>query len=281
MDISGKVALVTGGGGGIGGAMAAELARRGAKVMVADIDTDRAQTTVETIISAGGCAQALKLDVTLQADFDAGREAIEAAFGPLDILVSNAGVGQPAKLGDLTVEDFQWVHDVNLNATVRALHTFLPGMRARGTSGHVLMTCSITSLRPFAGNAAYTSAKAALLNLAMVLEMELAGTGIGVSALCPGIVATKLGENAKAVKPQSLRKQDDEAFASSSLSVGMQAEAVGRAAIDAIAAGQFYVFPHNDYREALAAEQRFLLAAMGEQAQQGYIEPAALTQPIR
>ncbi len=283
MHFTNTVALVTGGGGGIGGAIAAELARRGAKVAVADVDPGRATATVARIAAETGqdSALAIPLDVTKQEDFDTAKETLESAFGPLDILVSNAGVGHTEALGDIGVEAFKWVHDINLNASVRALHTFLPGMKARGTPAHILFTCSITALRPFAAQAAYTSAKAALLNLAMVLEMELKSTAIGVSALCPGIVSTRLSENARAVKPDPLRNAADADAGPSALAAGMKPEAVGHAAVDAIAAGKFYVFPHGDYRETVATEQRFLLSAMREQAQPGYAEPAALTAPIR
>ena len=280
MEIQGKVALVTGGGGGIGGAIAEELVLRGARVAVADLDLERARAVAERI--GADRAIALKLDVTRQEDFDAARTILEETLGPLDILVSNAGVGHTEPLGEIGVEAFKWVHDVNLNASVRALHTFLPGMKARGTPAHVLFTCSITALRPFATQAAYTSAKAALLNLAMVLEMELAGSAIGVSALCPGIVATELGDNARKVKPSELRIAADEDAGPSPLALGMSAEAVGGAAVDAIASGRFYVFPHGaDYREVVAAEQRVLLSAMGGKAQPGYTEPAIFTHPIR
>ena len=280
MEISGAIALVTGGGGGIGGAIAKEFARRGARVAVADLDIDRAQAVAEQI--GHDKALAVRLDVTRQQDFDAARAMIEDAFGPLDILVSNAGVGHTEPLGEIDVEAFRWVHDVNLNASVRALHTFLPTMKARGRPGHVLFTCSITALRPFATQAAYSSAKAALLNLAMVLEMELAGSDIGVSALCPGIVATELGDNARRLKPSNLRIAADAEAGPSPLAQGMSATSVGRAAVDAIEAGRFYVFPHGaDYREVVAAEQRFVLSAMGESAEAGYTEPAIFTQPIR
>ncbi|MET0251989.1 MAG: SDR family oxidoreductase [Novosphingobium sp.] len=283
MEIAGKIALITGGGGGIGGAIGAELARRGARVAVADRDRVRAQAVADRIVAQSGAASAfaLTLDVTCQEDFDAARAAIEAEFGPLDILVSNAGVGHTEPLGEISAEAFQWVHDVNLVASVRALKAFLPGMKARGAPAHVLLTCSITALRPFATQAAYTSSKAALLNLGLVLEIELQGTAIGVSALCPGIVATDLGANARAAKPEALRIPADDNAAPSPLSQGMSANAVARAAVDAIAAGRFYVFPTVDYSDTVAAEQRAVLAAMGEQAQAGYAEPAFLTLPLR
>jgi NAD(P)-dependent dehydrogenase (short-subunit alcohol dehydrogenase family) len=283
MEIAGKTAIITGGGGSIGGAIAEELARKEVNVAVTDFDLARAVATAAKINLEIGeqRAMGLRLDVTSQADFDAARSSIAEQFGPVDIIVSNAGVGHSKMLGDMSAEAFAWVQDVNLNASIRALSAFLPQMKERGDSGHILFTSSITALRPFPGQSAYTSAKAALLNLAMVLEMELRGSSIGVSVLCPGVVATNLRKNAEAAKPREIGEAMPTGFSAELLSHGMSPAAVAAAAVEAIEQDDFYIFPHPDYRDVIAAEQKNMLEAMSMTAQPGYQEPEMFLAPIR
>ncbi|MDH4565217.1 SDR family oxidoreductase [Pseudomonas sp. BN414] len=277
LDLNGKVAFISGGAGGIGSAMARELLQAGARVALGDIDLDRAKMVAAELGSADQVI-AVELDVTDPNSWASARDAAEAALGPCDILCSNAGVSFTGTLDEIKPEAWRWVYEVNLFASLHAVQTFLPNMKARGQEGYVLLVASITALHPFATQGAYTSSKAALLNFAKVLELELEGGPIGVSVLCPGIVATQIRANAIQARPDALR---EERGAASNLSaqLGMAPEHVGRAAIAGMRERQFYIFPHVDYRPYISADYDDMLAAMQASADPDYREPTQLLSP--
>lgn len=273
------MALITGGGGGIGAALARELTANGALIALADLDFERA-TRVAADIAIGPAVLPIHLDVTDAGSWRAAREAVEAQLGPVDILCSNAGVHHPGSLEQISVEAWRWVYEVNVLGTLHAIQTFLPGMKARGTEGHVQLTCSITALRPFAMSAAYSSSKAALLNMARVLSLELQGTRIRVSVVCPGLVQTDMSVNALRARPTDLRKTWV-ASASAPPGSGMSPVAVAGAMVRAVRDNRFFVFTHGDYRAAVAENAASMLAEMEHSADPDYREPAAMVAPIR
>ncbi|HEX2494408.1 MAG TPA: SDR family oxidoreductase [Steroidobacter sp.] len=273
-----RTAFITGGAGGIGAALACEFVERGASVVIADLDLDRARSVAHNIDS-GGRALAVNLDVTDAESWRAARGSAEQAFGRVDILCSNAGVGYTGSLDEIGLDAWRWVYEVNVIGAVHAIQTFIPGMKARGAEAHVLFTSSITALHPFATQAAYTSSKAALLNLARTLQLELSTTSIGVSVLCPGMVATNLRANAINARPEALRASAADSPLPSPLSQGMAASAVARVAVEAILANRFYVFTHSDYREAIASDSQAMLDAMLESADPRHREPSLTSVP--
>jgi NAD(P)-dependent dehydrogenase (short-subunit alcohol dehydrogenase family) len=277
-DFTGKIALVTGGAGGIGSAISAELVARGARVAIADIDLARAEGAAAAL---GGKphAIALRLDVTDPQEWLSARETLERESGPLDILVSNAGVNYTGSLDTIDPEAWLWVYNVNFMGSLHAVRTFLPGMKERGRQGHVVLTSSITALHPFATQGAYTTAKAALLNFGTVLKQELAGTPIGVSVVCPGIVSTGLRENAAGARPDKL-KAADAPVSSLSTKLGMAPQFVGAAVVDAVANDQFFVFTHADYAASIRSDRDLMLAAMDQSADPDYHEPEAFLAPL-
>jgi 2-hydroxycyclohexanecarboxyl-CoA dehydrogenase len=280
MKLKGKTAFISGGGGGIGGALAQAFAKEGTSVAVSDFDLDRARSIADAIGDITKTC-AIRLDVTKPDEWTRARAAVERELGPVDILCSNAGVGYTAPLDEISDAAFRWVHEVNLLASVRAFRTFLPGMKRRGNGGHVLLTCSTTSFRPYVGQGAYSTSKAALLSMALTLEMELAGTGIGVSALCPGMVSTNLGANAQKARPKSLAADNQASRSGSPLEEGMAAKFVAQAAVTAIHKNRFYILTHADYRDAILSEQQLVLAAMEKSADPDHVEPAVLTGKMR
>ncbi|VXD04357.1 NADP-dependent 3-hydroxy acid dehydrogenase YdfG [Pseudomonas sp. 9AZ] len=277
-DINGKVAFISGGAGGIGSAMAKQLLDAGARVALADLDLDRARAVAAELGSVDRIV-AVKLDVTDPSSWAQARDAAQAALGPCDILCSNAGVSFTGTLDEIKPEAWRWVYEVNLFASLHAVQTFLPGMKARGSEGHVLFVSSITALHPFATQGVYSSSKAALLNFAKVLKLELESSTIGVSIMCPGIVATQIRANAIQARPDALRESGG---VSSSLStqMGMAPEHVGRAAIAGIRDNQFYIFPHTDYRPFISADYDAMLSAMQTPADPDYHEPQQLLNPL-
>ncbi|WP_330180467.1 SDR family oxidoreductase [Nocardia sp. NBC_01503] len=197
MQVAGKIAVVTGGGGGIGGALAARLVRDGARVVVADLDTDAAKGIAATISrDHPGAAVAVGADVSDIAQIEALIARAEAEFGPIDLYFANAGVAGPVGLGE---DDLQWATtiDVNLRAHVRAARLLLPGWLERG-EGYFVSTASAAGLLTQIGSAAYSVTKHAAVGFAEWLAVTYGDRGVRVSCLCPMGVETPLlraGEN--------------------------------------------------------------------------------------
>jgi len=192
-DISGRIALVTGGGSGIGRALAHMLAREGAKVVIVDILDDQAQTVTEEIISQGGEALAATCDVCERDNIEAVRQRVLATFGPVDLLFANAGATSLGKLTDRDVSEIDWMTAVNFAGVMHCLQVFLPDMVARQT-GHVVATASMAGLTPnlIPHHVAYTAAKAGVIGMMFNLRQELTEANIGCTVLCPGAVATNI-----------------------------------------------------------------------------------------
>ena len=189
--LAGKTAVVTGAGSGIGRSLAILLAKRGALVHAADIDEASAEAVAREIRAAGGRAQAHAVDV---ADADAvGRLAdLVFAAGPVDLLFSNAGIGLAGEVTDTTLSDWRRLIDVNLMGVVHGLHAFLPRLLVQDQPAHIVNTASMAGLVPAAGLGAYSATKAAVVGLTDALDIELRGTRVRVSALCPGVIDTAI-----------------------------------------------------------------------------------------
>ncbi|MFM0394980.1 SDR family oxidoreductase [Paraburkholderia phytofirmans] len=271
-DLNGKVALISGDAGGIGAAIGQHLVNAGARVAVADLDATRAHQLAESL---GDRAIALQLDVADEASWFPARNALESGLGPCDILISNAGVSYTGALDEISAQAWRWVYDVNVVGSLHGVRTFLPGMKARGREAHVALTSSITALHPFPEQGAYTTSKAARLNFASVLKRELANYPVGVSVICPGTVDTHIRENAVRARPTALTEN----FRTPSLStkLGMSADFVGRAVVEAIRQNRFYVFTHADYAASVASDRDHMLAEMSLSADPNYREPVMFT----
>lgn len=192
----GAVALVTGAGSGIGRATALELARRGATVLCADLNSETAEQTASACASAGGRAAAYELDV---ADRDAVRtiaEKITAEHGPLDVLVNNAGVGVAGRFLDTTPQDWDWLLGVNLHGVLNCCYAFGPAMVER-RRGHVVNISSGLAYFHRPTEAAYVTSKAAVLAFSRTLRADWRRHGVGVSAICPGVVNTPIVRNSR------------------------------------------------------------------------------------
>jgi len=185
------VAFITGAGGGIGGATAERLAENGVHVAVADLDAGLAEAVADRIVSAGGTAQALTLDVTDSGQVAASVTAAEAALGPIDYLVNTAGIFQWANAEDISDADFESmfrVHVFGMHAVTRAV---LSGMQARKT-GAIVNVTSIHAIRGQSLTAHYSAAKGAILAYTKSLAREKSPLGIRVNAVAPGPIDTPL-----------------------------------------------------------------------------------------
>lgn len=185
------VAFITGAGGGIGGATAERLAENGVHVAVADLDAGLAEAVADRIVSAGGTAQALTLDVTDSEQVAASVTAAEAALGPIDYLVNTAGIFQWANAEDISDADFESmfrVHVFGMHAVTRAV---LTGMQAR-KAGAIVNVTSIHAIRGQSLTAHYSAAKGAILAYTKSLAREKSPLGIRVNAVAPGPIDTPL-----------------------------------------------------------------------------------------
>ena len=188
-----RVAIVTGGAGGIGSAIARRLASEGATVVVTDHDLDSAQAVVETIAAQDGKALALAADVT---SAQACRELVQTVVqraGRIDILVNNAGINRRGDLLSLTEEDWHGTFAVNLNAMFYLCRAVLPIMIEAG-SGAIVNTASQWGLHPAPGHIAYNVSKAAVASFTQNLARDYAPRNIRVNAVCPGEIHTPMLE---------------------------------------------------------------------------------------
>ncbi|GGG21090.1 oxidoreductase [Rhodococcoides trifolii] len=192
-DVDGRSAIVTGGGAGIGRAVALELAKSGAAVLVNDLDGDRARAVVEEIEAAGGAAAAFAGDVTDLAALD--QSVVEAnKLAPLRIAVNNAGIGGPSEaVADYPIDSWRKVIEVNLNSVFYGLKTQIPAIAANG-GGSIVNMGSVLGSVGIANSSAYVTSKHALLGLTKNAAIEHAKDGVRVNVVGPGFIKTPLLE---------------------------------------------------------------------------------------
>jgi NAD(P)-dependent dehydrogenase (short-subunit alcohol dehydrogenase family) len=262
-QLAGQVAVVTGAGSGIGRGIAAALAAAGSHVMAADIDAAAARETAAQLAGAGVEAVAAQCDVTDREAVEALADQAWAHFGHVDIAVNNAGVFPPIRRAiSIDERDARWVLEVNLMGAWYGCSAFGQRFTEQGTPAHILNTGSENSLGvAHAGAAFYTASKHALLGLSDVLRQELPDF-IGVSILCPGMVATNLGGSARH-RPERFGGPEPKARPAS---MGLDPADIGRAAVEGIRRGDFYIVTHPPVREIVAERAAEIMAAFDAQA---------------
>jgi NAD(P)-dependent dehydrogenase (short-subunit alcohol dehydrogenase family) len=191
-DLHGKSALVTGAASGIGRESALAFGRRGADLVVCDLDETGLKETEAQLRSLGRDVLARRVDVADPEDVRAFAEETNAQLGVLDILMNNAGVGLGASFLDTSLEDWDRILRVNVRGVVHGCHYFVPPMVRRGAGGHVVNVSSAAGFLPAEALSAYVTTKYAVLGLTESLRIELRRHGIGVTAICPGIVDTPI-----------------------------------------------------------------------------------------
>ena len=262
MEIAGKVAVVTGGASGIGRGIGRALAARGVDVVVADVDAQRAAEVAAELARAGVRTLGVACDVTERAAVEALAERAWSAFGRVDVLCNNAGVGTLAAITETPLRDAEWLFAVNVWGVIHGCQVFVPRFVAAGRPAHVLNTGSEHSVGiPFPGMGIYTATKHAVLALSDVLRRELEPQGIGVSILCPGVVRTQIWNAGRSRPDRFGGRQESPAEFASFLESGMDPDEVGRIAVDGIAAGDFFIMSHPEVRAVAEARCQDVIAS--------------------
>lgn len=187
------IALITGGAGGIGRALAAELVRRGARVVLTDLDEAALEAAVGSLGDTGGPVEARTLDVTDAEAVQQTIDAVVAEHGSIDYLFNNAGIGVTGEVRDMGLEAWRRVLDINLRGVIHGIEAAYPHMIRQG-AGHIANTACVAGLVPFPMTAAYCASKHGVVALSAALRAEAAALGVRVSVICPGTVDTGLFE---------------------------------------------------------------------------------------
>ena len=275
----GRGAVITGGASGIGFASAREFTRRGARVVLADIDQSALDQAVERLRADGAEAHGVLCDVRT---LDAVEHLADEAFrllGQVNLVFNNAGIAYAGPIADVTHGDWRWVIDVDLWGPIHGVEAFLPRLLEQGGDRHIMFTSSFAGMVGNAGLGPYSVAKFGVVALAEGLARELKAEGIGVSVLCPMIVDTPLIANsghtrdpgygaatqAAAETVQDLNPQDiGTAFGV------LNADDVARLTADAVLANRLYILPHRASRDSIRRRFERIDRTFDEQVAEGW-----------
>jgi NAD(P)-dependent dehydrogenase (short-subunit alcohol dehydrogenase family) len=267
VQFTGATAFITGGAQGIGLGIAHALAKRGVNLAIVDIDRD-ALALARTDLSAITATQTYVLDVRDRAEYARIADEVESSLGPVNLLFNNAGVATGGLAKDMTYEGWDFTMDINVGGVINGIQTFLPRIIGRGQGGYVVNTASGAGLVAAGTGYLYTTSKFAVVGLSEALHLELKDTGIGVSVLCPGPVATKIVSNTHRRQVGELRDESyqlsdsDVSVAEGFLAQGVQPDAVGEMVVEAMQKDQLYIHTDTMMAEGVAWRAKLILDAM-------------------
>ena len=287
-SLKGRGAVVTGGASGIGLATARELGKKGARVVIGDVEVPALEQAVDHLRAEGVEAFGVPCDVR---HLEQVTHLADVAFRHLSavhIVFNNAGVAVAGPIAAMTHDDWRWVVDVDLWGPIHGVEAFLPRLREQGQGGHMLFTSSFAGLAPNIGLGPYCVAKYGVVALAEVLARELRAEGIGVSVLCPMVVATNIGMSERNRSPDygrgagPLALTPGPAPASAAISGGLlpppgrgadvvlDVGDVARLTVEAILADRLYVLPHQGARGSIRRRFERIDSAFDAQAAAGW-----------
>ena len=268
-EFAGKVAVVTGGASGIGLAMARRFAAEGMKLALADIEEEALASAAGALRADGAEVLAVPTDAGDAASMDALAERVFDRFGTAHVVCNNAGVGIRGRMWELGVNDWEFVLRVNLWGVIHGVRVFTPRL-VEQDEGHVVNTASMAGLVSVAGVGPYNVSKHGAVTLSETLSAELrdAGSKVGVSVLCPGIVATNLRDSERN-RPVALRELDAAAlrdraertpgFSAPNAMPAIAPELAAEHVLEAIREGRFYILTHEDHEGAIARRMDAIL----------------------
>ena len=253
----GRGAVVTGGASGIGLATARELGRRGATLVLADIEATALDAAVDGLRAEGVQVHGVTCDVTAKEQVDTLADRAFELLGAVHLVFNNAGIAVAGPIAAMTHDEWRWVIDVDLWGPIHGVEAFVPRLIEQGQGGHVLFTASFAGLVPNVGLGPYCVAKYGVVGLAEVLRRELKPHDIGVSVLCPMRVTTNIDASERnrgaaygPARAATLVPDQDAANRALSGSV-LAADDVARLTVDAVVANRLYVLPHEESRASI------------------------------
>jgi NAD(P)-dependent dehydrogenase (short-subunit alcohol dehydrogenase family) len=267
-DLAGKVAVITGAASGIGRALAGRCAAEGMRLALADIEAPALERTAAELRAGGAEVLAVRTDVSCWEDMAALARSVSDAFGAAHLVCNNAGVAVCGTLWETRLADWRWVLGVNLWGVIHGVRAFTPMLLAQ-KEGHIVNTASIQGLithHPL--SASYQTSKHAVLGLSEQLHYELAGTGVGVSVLCPGWVRTQIADAcrnrpdyAPISAPGAFSPAQEETLeqCASALRRGDDPERMAAAVLAAVREERFYVLPHPQWLPYVRARMAGIL----------------------
>ncbi len=266
-----KVAVVTGGGSGIGEAMALRLAAEGMRLVIADVNRDAAEKVAAAIEAGGGIALPVQADVSRQDALLALADFSWSSLGAVDLVCANAGVvpsGRYRPVWDYPLEDWEWALGVNLMGLVHTIRAFIPRMIEQATPGHFVTTASVAGLVSGAGSAVYSTSKhgAVRVTEALYASLKEKNLPIGVTLLCPGVVNTKIYQSERnrpdnLMPPAGIAEETPElqSLADDLFRNALTPEAVADQVMTAVQTGQFYCLTSDSYDRAIGSRTDALL----------------------
>jgi NAD(P)-dependent dehydrogenase (short-subunit alcohol dehydrogenase family) len=260
-ELSGKVAIVTGGASGIGFGLARAFAAEGMKIVVADIEEAAIAPAVKQLKEAGARAVGVRCDVADAASVEALRDQALAHFGGAHVLCNNAGVagGAPAATWEASAEDWDWVMGINVMGVVHGIRSFIPAMIEQGQPAHIVNTASMAGVMPGAGIYGVTKHAVVALSESLFGELANRGADVGISVLCPGWVRTRIMESERN-RPEAPRPDPGPAaegaemmrkVVSGLIERGLDPLDVGQLVVEAIRARRFYVLTHPHWKNMI------------------------------
>ena len=262
----GDTAFVTGGAQGIGLGLARALAQRGVRVALADVDTEKL-AAAEAELAPRTRVVTVLLDVRDRVGFVEAADRVEAQLGPVSLLFNNAGIATGQHVTQMDYAGWDRVMGINLDGVGNGIQTFVPRMLARQQGGYVVNTASGAGIVEADTGFLYTASKFAVVGLSEALHRELAPFGIGVSALCPGRVATDIVRNSWGLDEPGSEHMDPAMRSaleagSQALQEGASVEVVADLVLDAMSRDELYVFTDDELRGLLVARHERILAAL-------------------
>jgi len=252
-----RVAVITGGAGGIGMAMARAFSTRGARIILADLDNEALGRATGELREAGVQVLGVRADVTKPESVERLADASFDHFGAVHIVCNNAGVAPFGLMYEASHKDWEFAMNVNVWGVIHGVQTFVPRILKQGQGGHIVNTASMAGLVGMEWLGLYCATKFAVVGLSESLYRELKPQGVGVSVLCPMIVDTNINQNTIRMRPREMRNpgKEDEQFVAppaGSMKGGViKPEEVGRRVARAIERKDLYILTHPEQREFL------------------------------
>lgn len=266
-NVAGKVAFITGGASGIGLGMAIAFVNAGMKVVVSDFRQDHLNDSIAYFRQKGleKNIYHLRLDVTDREGFVRAADEAERVFGKVHVLCNNAGVGVLGSVKLAKYSDWDWGLSVMLGGVVNGIQTVLPRILKHGEGGHIVTTSSMGGVIPLPESPIYSTAKAGVIAMCEAMRGELAADNIGVSAFCPGPVATNIREvgmmRPAQYKDTGYSAKEAELATRPNSPNWMSIEECGERVLRGIRRNDLYIFTHREFKEGVAERMEAMLAS--------------------